>query len=56
MNTAPKNINVLLVDDESDFIEVVAKRLRKRVLPVTTRTCGEEALELLAMEPPFRWM
>ncbi len=53
MSTAPKNINVLLVDDEADFIEVVAKRLRKRVLPVTTRTGGEEALELLAMDPPF---
>jgi DNA-binding NtrC family response regulator len=36
---------VLLVDDEVDFVEVLADRLSARSLDVTTTTSGEEALE-----------
>jgi DNA-binding NtrC family response regulator len=35
---------VLLVDDEADFVEVLAERLRNRSLDVTTAASGEEAL------------
>jgi DNA-binding NtrC family response regulator len=35
---------VLLVDDEVDFVEVLAERLRARNLDVTTAASGQEAL------------
>jgi DNA-binding NtrC family response regulator len=38
---------VLIVDDETDFVETVAKRLRRRKLSVTTAASGEEALNHL---------
>jgi DNA-binding NtrC family response regulator len=40
--------NVLLVDDETDFVETMAKRLTKRDLNVSKAASGEEALEVLA--------
>lgn len=44
-------IKVLLVDDEADFRELLAKRLGKRKLEVTT--CGDalEALRILGSAP-----
>lgn len=42
---------VLLVDDESDFREVVAKRLRKRKIDVLSVNAGSEALRVLAGSP-----
>lgn len=39
---------VLLVDDESAFVETMAKRLNKRELKVQTALSGEEALQALA--------
>lgn len=37
--------SVLLVDDEQEFVEAVAKRLRKRNLEVTAVTNGTAAVE-----------
>ena len=39
-----KGCRVLLVDDEVDFVEVLADRLAARSLEVSTATSGEEAL------------
>jgi len=38
---------ILLVDDEKDFVEALAERLRNRDFDVTTAFTGEEALERL---------
>jgi DNA-binding NtrC family response regulator len=43
--------NVLLVDDESEFVETLVKRLRKRNLNTTGVGSGEEALEVVRTEP-----
>lgn len=39
---------VLLVDDETDFVETLVKRLRKRKLEVSAAASGIEALEILS--------
>ena len=39
--------NVLLVDDEVDFLETLVKRLRRRNLSVTGVGSGEEALKVI---------
>ncbi|MBI5519469.1 MAG: response regulator [Desulfovibrio sp.] len=41
------DINILLVDDEADFVETMTKRFRIRKLPVTSAGSGAEALKLL---------
>jgi len=41
-------IDVLLVDDETDFLDSLTERLSLRNLRVLTATSGPEALELLA--------
>jgi len=38
---------ILLVDDEKDFVEALAERLRNRDFDVTTAFTGEEALKTL---------
>lgn len=38
-------ISVMLVDDETDFIETMSKRLQRRGLKMLTATDGQEALE-----------
>jgi DNA-binding NtrC family response regulator len=43
--------NVLLVDDEVEFLETLVKRLKRRNLAVTGVNSGEEALELLSHTP-----
>lgn len=45
MSTA--DIKVLLVDDEPDFIDTLAKRLSQRKMDVTTTYNAEEALETM---------
>jgi DNA-binding NtrC family response regulator len=40
-------IRLLLVDDEVGYLEVLAKRFRKRGLDVTTASTGERAIQLL---------
>ena len=44
-------LNVLLVDDEPEFLETLVKRLRKRMLNATGVHSGEEALEKLGEMP-----
>ena len=39
--------NVLVVDDEEDFIETMVNRLKKRRIDTTGVLSGEEALELM---------
>ena len=45
-------IKILLVDDEKDFVDTLAKRLARRDLPVETALDGEEALRLVTNEIP----
>ncbi|WP_432734977.1 response regulator [Maridesulfovibrio sp. FT414] len=45
-----KNIRILLVDDEDGFSSVLAKRLGRRAVDVTTAAGGEEALQCLDTE------
>ena len=44
-------INVLLVDDEEDYVEVLAERLNLRALAVRGVTSGELALKALNDQP-----
>jgi DNA-binding NtrC family response regulator len=41
------NINVLLVDDEKDFVETLAERLQLREFKVTTAFSGDQAIKLV---------
>jgi len=40
-------INILLVDDETDFVETMTKRFGIRKMPIATASCGAEALKLV---------
>ncbi len=42
-----ENFNVLLVDDEPEFLETLVKRLKKRGLNISTAKSGEEALTVI---------
>jgi len=42
---------VLLVDDEEEFVETLAERMRNRGMEVATSTSGEDALDLIDEEP-----
>ena len=42
-----ENFNVLLVDDELEFLETLVKRLTKRGLNISTAKSGEEALKII---------
>jgi DNA-binding NtrC family response regulator len=42
---------VLLVDDEEEFVETLAERMRHRGMEVATSTSGEDALDLIDKEP-----
>jgi DNA-binding NtrC family response regulator len=42
---------VLLVDDETEFLETLVKRLKKRKLDVTSAESGKEALTILLENP-----
>ena len=52
MPTGDRNIKVLLVDDEPDFLVPLAKRLNKRGLLVQQAGGGPEALALMKNHPP----
>jgi DNA-binding NtrC family response regulator len=43
--------NVLIVDDEEDFLETIINRLKKRDIDATGTRSGEEALEVLKVKP-----
>ena len=45
-------INILMVDDETDFLEPVAFWLKSKGYAVTTLTSGEEAVESVKRAPP----
>jgi len=45
------SIRVLLVDDETSFVETLSRRLSLRKLNVHTAGSAEEALDVLAREP-----
>ena len=42
---------VLLVDDEEDFLEVMAERMQARGIEVSTSSSAEEALRMIENEP-----
>jgi len=42
---------VLLVDDEDEFVEALAERMRNRGMRVSTANCGQDALDLVDAEP-----
>ncbi|HMM40053.1 MAG TPA: response regulator [Desulfovibrio sp.] len=44
-------MHILLVDDETEFLELMTKRLDRRNFQVTTASTGEAALEALARTP-----
>ncbi len=44
-------IRVLLVDDETEFLDTLTKRMRKRNLDITDAKSGEDALSILAKTP-----
>jgi DNA-binding response OmpR family regulator len=41
---------VLIVDDEIDFLEIMAERIRARGMNVLTATSAEEALKMVELE------
>lgn len=43
-------VNILVVDDEPDFLETLVKRLSKRNFSVRGAESGEQALEMLGQE------
>lgn len=45
-------MNVLLVDDETDFLTILGKRLARRSIRVTLAESGEQALERMAAAAP----
>ena len=47
-----KDIKVLLVDDEEDFVNTLSQRLKMRELTVTTVYDGEQALARVKSEEP----
>ena len=46
-----ESFNVLLVDDEAEFLETLVKRIKKRDVNVTGVGSGEKALEFLDEQP-----
>jgi DNA-binding NtrC family response regulator len=46
-----ERMHILLVDDETEFLELMTKRLDRRNFQVTTASTGEAALEALARTP-----
>ena len=47
-----QKLRVLLVDDEQEFVETLADRLKMRDLEATTARNGEEALSVVKQEEP----
>jgi DNA-binding NtrC family response regulator len=47
-----KNLKVLLVDDEEEFVSALAERLCLRGIQTRTANDGEEALRQIASDPP----
>lgn len=47
-----KNMKILLVDDEKEFVETLAERMKMRDLPSDVALDGEQALQMLEEETP----
>jgi len=47
-----RKLQVLLVDDEIEFIATISERLSSRGIQARTAASGEEALVLIEVEPP----
>ncbi len=47
-----KELKILLVDDEEDFVHTFAERLRIRNINPTVATSGERALEIIKEDTP----
>lgn len=47
-----KNLKILLVDDEIEFVTTLAERLQLRGALAQYKTDGEEALHLIEADPP----
>lgn len=41
---------ILIVDDEEDFLEIMAERIRSQGMDVLTATSAEEALQMVELE------
>ena len=48
-NTNSEHIRLLLVDDEEGFVNVLAKRIRRRNIDVTKAFSGTEAIQMLRL-------
>ena len=44
------SVKVLLVDDEKDFLNIMAERMRARGIEVSTATSAEQALQMVQKE------
>ncbi|MDT8378456.1 MAG: response regulator [Desulfotignum sp.] len=51
LNGLAEEINILLVDDEKDFRQILAKRLKRRGIHAREADRGEKALQMLAESP-----
>ncbi len=49
--TELEEVRVLLVDDEVEFVDTLAKRMKKRKLTASRVNSGEDALEFLDQHP-----
>lgn len=49
--TQLEEVRVLLVDDEVEFVDTLAKRMKKRQLKASSVNSGEDALEFLGQHP-----
>ncbi len=49
--TQLEEVRVLLVDDEVEFVDTLAKRMKKRKLTTSSVNSGEDALEFLGQNP-----
>ena len=49
--TQLEEVRVLLVDDEVEFVDTLAKRMKKRKLKTSSVNSGEDALEFLGQHP-----
>ena len=49
--TQLEEVRVLLVDDEVEFVDTLAKRMKKRKLTASSVYSGEDALEFLGQHP-----
>jgi two-component system response regulator RegA len=52
LHPSPEQATLLLVDDDNDFLNVLAVAMRKRGFAVSTANSAETAFELAKAEPP----